>query len=353
MRMPMRWPRDRFVLLTLLLNAVVNCSEFGGLEPPDDAAPRGGSKSWGAGGTKASGGNGKAAAGASPRTAGGMSGGRSPSGGAATTVSGFGGLDGSAGSNGPGGSNATDHAGQGGVRSSGGAAGSAGPGGSAGSASGASAGVASEAGAAGALPTGAALGPFISEMIEGTSLSGNIKALEISVRAEGSLNGCRINIYANGAREHNRAFALSEVVTPTAPLVICSPGLDSAACQRRETLPFNGNDAILLLCAGTIADSFGTLGQDPKDAGWRADGVTTTDTTLRRRCESLTGDLNPDDEFVPNAEWWTPGTDVTDGLGTHCTGTPGSDAPLDANGGAGGIGGTGGTTPAPTPDLAG
>lgn len=232
----------------------------------------------------------------------------------------------------------------------GGAAGSASPGtakGTAGSASAmpGNAGAAARAGAGGAEPGSAGAGgsggeplrptpPIFSEYIEG---AGNNKALEVAIAEPGRLDGCVIRIYANGSLTASRTLTLSGFISPEAPFVICSPQLAASAgvvCDIAETLPFNGNDAVVFACDGQVVDSIGQLGSDPGEAGWGSGALRTQDRTLRRLCTVTEGDHDPSDAFDPSANGWVASTtDDFAGLGVLCEPT--------ADEGAGGAGGAG------------
>lgn len=182
--------------------------------------------------------------------------------------------------------------------------------------------------------------PFFSEYIEG---SGNNKALELASIEPGRLDGCVIRIYANGALSASRSIALSGAIVPNIPVAICSPQLSDLtgfSCDFTESLPFNGNDAIVLSCAGEVVDSIGQLGSDPGEQGWGSGALRTQDRTLRRQCAVTEGDREPSDPFELAADGWVAsGSDVFDGLGMRC-----EPVVEDGDDGAGGAGGAGGST---------
>ncbi|HWA76525.1 MAG TPA: hypothetical protein VG937_29520 [Polyangiaceae bacterium] len=182
--------------------------------------------------------------------------------------------------------------------------------------------------------------PFFSEYVEG---SGSYKALELAIAEPGRLEGCAIRIYANGSLTASRTIALTGVLTPETPLVICSSqlaALGGVTCDLNESLPFNGNDVVLLVCDEDVVDAFGQLGNDPGNAGWGSAPLRTQDQTLRRACTITEGDREPNDPFDLAANGWlSAGTDVFDGLGLRCE--PHDDDPDDP--GVGGAGGTPGT----------
>ena len=184
--------------------------------------------------------------------------------------------------------------------------------------------------------------PFFSEYVEGT---GSNKALELAIAEAGRLDGCVIRVYANGALSASRSIALTGLLTPETPLVLCSPQLAATTgvvCDYSESLPFNGNDAVLLWCDAEVVDSIGQLGADPGDAGWGSGSLKTQDRTLRRACTVTTGDRDPSDPFDLAADGWlAAAADAFEGLGTRC-----ERIEDDGAGGAGGSDGAGGSADA-------
>jgi hypothetical protein len=227
---------------------------------------------------------------------------------------------------------------------SGGAAGNAGKvtasnGGSTGGVSlpgGVSSTLAGSAGAAGASERSRPKPPFFSEYVEG---SGNYKALELAIAEPGHLEGCTVRVYANGSLAASRTIVLTGLLTPETPLVICSPQLavlSGVSCDLSESLPFNGNDVVLLACDDSVVDAIGQLGNDPGSAGWGTASLRTQELTLRRACSVVEGDHEPNDPFDLAANsWFSAGTDAFDGLGVRCE-------PIDDDAGVGGAAGAGG-----------
>lgn len=87
---------------------------------------------------------------------------------------------------------------------------------------------------------------------------------------------------------------------------------------------WNGNDAIVLRHIPTddVVDSFGQLGVDPGSVGWTGGSVGTTNRSLCRKTEVMSGDTMPADAFDPSMEWIgfaqdTPFTAMTD-IGCKC-----------------------------------
>lgn len=328
-------PSSQLLTLGLAALIVAACSDMTSfepqLEPGGTERSGGGTKpgSAGAGGKKSSSGGGGTSGG----------GARSPmtTGGRPTSNTTGGGSNGVGASSGAGGAGATS----GGTNSSAGSAG----------ASPANAGAAARAGEENATGGGAGGAsseplrkspPFFSEYVEGT---GSNKALELAIADAGRLDGCVIRVYANGALSASRSIALTGLLTPETPLVLCSPQLAATTgviCDYSESLPFNGNDAVLLWCDAEVVDSIGQLGADPGEAGWGSGSLKTQDRTLRRACTVTTGDRDPSDPFDLAADGWlTAAADAFEGLGTRCEPTVDAGAGGAGGGGAGGSAGAG------------
>ena len=161
---------------------------------------------------------------------------------------------------------------------------------------------------------------LITEYVEG---SGNNKALEIFNGTEDfiDLGSYSIERYSNGT--------LTPVIISLDPValdagqtwVLAHPLADAAvlavADQLDGNLNFNGDDALVLVYAGSlIVDSFGRVGEDPGDY-WSCDDGNTQNHTLRRLSSVCSGDTVVDDEFDPCLEWSFFASDVFTGLGNH------------------------------------
>jgi hypothetical protein len=90
------------------------------------------------------------------------------------------------------------------------------------------------------------------------------------------------------------------------------------ACVSSGALSFTGNDVLLLSCTNEIMDVFGRLGEDPMQNGWGAPTRRTTDITLRRNCDVIQGDRDPNDPFDPGLEWQEAPLDSFEDLGVRC-----------------------------------
>ena len=172
----------------------------------------------------------------------------------------------------------------------------------------------SAAGAAsGELPT-----LFFSEYVEGSS---SYKALEIAAQRRSILDGCKVGTYFNGKAEGTVVATLSGVLEAGQVLTLCSSSLQeklgAAVCQQVGNLTFNGDDALVVSCDGTILDVFGQIGVDPGSA-WGTGMNSTLDHTLRRACSVLGGKLPSATDttaFDPSEEWQAFPVDTFDGLG--------------------------------------
>lgn len=177
---------------------------------------------------------------------------------------------------------------------------------------------------------------LISEYVEG---SGNNKALEIYNGTEDFINlsSYTIERYSNGATT-STSIALDAVdLQPGEVWVIANPSSEQAlldlADQTDGNLNFNGDDALVLVFAGTeVVDSFGRVGEDP-GSYWSCDDGNTANHTLRRLSEVCNGDTVIDDAFDPCLEWSFFPSDVFTGLGSHFAecGAVGTDTPSWGN----------------------
>jgi hypothetical protein len=161
---------------------------------------------------------------------------------------------------------------------------------------------------------------IFSEYVEGTS---NNKALEIANVGTSAFDAsaCTVQLFSNGGATATATYPLTGTIAAGAVITIChasATGFSPASCTAMiggGVVGFNGNDALVLDCGGTV-DAIGQVGTDPGAAGWGSGSITTTDHTLRRAC-SASGDTNASDAFDPATEWTSPGLDVFDGLGTR------------------------------------
>ena len=153
---------------------------------------------------------------------------------------------------------------------------------------------------------------IISEYVEGSS---TYKAVEITALADGSLDGCNLAVYYNGAATPT-AYALAGPLPAGQSHVVCSSALSSAisACDQTAGLTFNGDDAIALECDGATIDVIGQPGVDPGTA-WGTGELSLLDHTLRRSCAVTSGDSNGADAFDPSSEWTGHAIDSFEDLG--------------------------------------
>ena len=162
-------------------------------------------------------------------------------------------------------------------------------------------------------------GLIISEYIEG---SGNNKVIELyngSDAIDLAANNCELRLTTN-ATGSNRTLELTGTIAMGETLVICNPSADvpDAVCDIRDSaINHNGNDPYALECDGMVIDSFGQLGTDPGDA-WAANGVSSQNQTLRRKCDVVGADTEESDAFDPSVDYDTFPINTFDGLGSHC-----------------------------------
>jgi len=148
-------------------------------------------------------------------------------------------------------------------------------------------------------------GLFFSAYLEGTS---NNKAIELFNGYTEAINlaDYEIQLFNNGHTSPDKyiRWASGEVGPGETYLIVHSSAekalKDKADRELSNLLEFNGNDALLLLKNGKVADRFGIVGDDPGSAGW---GGVTTDRTLVRKTSVLKGRVAPYTEFIPSDEW--------------------------------------------------
>lgn len=186
------------------------------------------------------------------------------------------------------------------------------------------------------LLTGTALAQtgdlIFTEYVEG---SDNNKALEIFNGTEDfvSLGSYTVEKYSNGSAT-STSIALPAVdLQPGDTWVIVNPLAEPAllglADQTDGNINFNGDDALVLMYAGTQAvDSFGRVGEDPGDYWGCMDG-NTQNHTLRRLSSICNGDTVVDDIFDPCLEFSFFPSDAFSGVGSHIAdcGAVGNDRP--------------------------
>jgi predicted extracellular nuclease len=172
---------------------------------------------------------------------------------------------------------------------------------------------------------------FFSEYIEGSS---NNKALEIfngtGAPIDLAAGGYQIQMAFNGSATPTLTIPLTGTVATGDVYVVAQasagPAILAQADQTNGSGWFNGDDAILLVKAGTPIDAIGQLGVDP-GTEWGTGLTSTADNTLRRRASISAGDTNPSDAFDPATEWDGFAVDTFDGLGAH---TIDGGGPVDA-----------------------
>jgi hypothetical protein len=173
---------------------------------------------------------------------------------------------------------------------------------------------------------------LITEYLEG---SGDNKALEIFNGTEDFINlgAYTIERYSNGSTT-SASIALTPVdLQPGETWVIvnplAAPALLALADQTDANLNFNGDDALVLVFAGSQpVDSFGRVGEDPGDF-WSCSEGNTQNHTLRRLSSICSGDSVIDDTFDPCLEFSFFPIDAFSGLGSHIAdcGAVGNDTP--------------------------
>ncbi len=160
---------------------------------------------------------------------------------------------------------------------------------------------------------------LISEYVEGSS---NNKAIEIyngtSAAVDLFTGGYKLEFYFNGSTSASTNIFLTGTVAAGNVFIVASASASTpilnVANQTSSSSFFNGNDAVVLKKGTAIIDVIGQVGFDP-DTEWGTGLISTGDNTIRR-IESITlGDTNPDDVFIPSAEWTGYDNDTFDDLG--------------------------------------
>ncbi len=183
---------------------------------------------------------------------------------------------------------------------------------------------------------------ILSEYVEGTS---NNKAVELynpgpdAINLSSAGSNYVVQVYANGSTSPT-TISLTGTVAAGATYVLvhslATSTLLAVANQTNSSLAHNGNDALVLRvggASGAVVDSFGQVGFNPGTA-WSSNGVTTVDSTLRRKATVTIGDTNSTDSFDPSVEWDSYAVNTFTGLGSHtndCNGSPPEGTPPTLN----------------------
>jgi hypothetical protein len=173
-----------------------------------------------------------------------------------------------------------------------------------------------------AVTASAALEPYFSEYVEGTS---NNRALEV-YNATGypiNLGGYKIEIYFDGFSTAGASLTLYPVNVANGGVFVVVNTLATAALyglanQVWAGMSFDGNDALVLrkIADNSIVDVIGQIGFNP-GAAWGSGLTSTQDHTLRRKIGVCTGHVNGSDPFDPAVEWDGYAVDTFAGVGYH------------------------------------
>lgn len=161
---------------------------------------------------------------------------------------------------------------------------------------------------------------LFSEYGEGSS---NNKYIEIANTGNVDFNlaGCSVRVYANGNTSPNSTIHLGgDDLAPGEVFLVCHSSAvapTNGTCDiSTVSLSHNGDDALELICDGTVYDVFGRIGERQT---WGSPPTTSIDATLRRNCDIIYGDTDGSDPFDPADEWTGHGNDNRDDLGLwHC-----------------------------------
>ncbi|WP_081231701.1 ExeM/NucH family extracellular endonuclease [Pseudoalteromonas luteoviolacea] len=176
---------------------------------------------------------------------------------------------------------------------------------------------------------------IFTEYIEGSSSN---KAVEITNFTGATLDLSRVTITLadNGkplTTEGLRTQTLSGELKHGETHVIANSSANDEIKSRQDSTStityFNGDDALVLMVDGQVADVFGQVGTDPGSA-WGSGDTSTKDKTLRRKDGITSGDTVLDDAFDPSVEWEGFAKNTADGLGcsgVSACGTDGGSTP--------------------------
>ncbi|MGD8572139.1 MAG: ExeM/NucH family extracellular endonuclease [Gammaproteobacteria bacterium] len=175
---------------------------------------------------------------------------------------------------------------------------------------------------------------LISEYVEGSSYN---KAIEIYNGTGNSvdLSTYELQYYFNGNTSAGRTIALSGTLADGQTYVVAEDAADPALRDLADQLDtstswFNGDDAVVLVNGGAIADAVGQIGYDP-GSQWGSGDTSTQNNTLRRMASVCAGDTDPYDAFDPAIEWNGYAQDTFDGVGSHTVNCGGEPPPSGGN----------------------
>ena len=155
----------------------------------------------------------------------------------------------------------------------------------------------------------------ISEYVEGSSNNKAIELLNTGTSAV-DLTAWELQVFYNGSNATGLTINLDGTVAPDGTFVFAhsqsDPAILAVADQTTGAGLFNGDDAVLLLNGGVVADSIGQVGVDP--GSYWGDTVRTQNQTLRRR-DGTNADNNPDDAYDPAVVFDSFAVDSFDDLG--------------------------------------
>lgn len=143
---------------------------------------------------------------------------------------------------------------------------------------------------------------------------GTDKLLSLTNTGHHPSEDCGIEVYSNGSTSPWRTLTIDTPLAPGQTWTLCSESIGENAedsglkygvvpvCDQLMTgSPYNGNDALLIVCGGREMDSFGQLGFDPGEAWSDGDELSSKDAHLTR-CNAEP-DKDPSDSFVLQDNW--------------------------------------------------
>jgi len=152
---------------------------------------------------------------------------------------------------------------------------------------------------------------FMSEYINGTAAGD--KGIELYNPTSSPVNlataGYKLQIYPNGLSSPTLNLSLTGTIPAGGTFLVRKNTASFSAPGREQTsnsadFTWTGDDVIILRKNTTTAvDSIGEIGVDP-GAGWPTAAANTSNRSMRRNANILTGDADPDDAYTtPLGEW--------------------------------------------------
>jgi hypothetical protein len=170
---------------------------------------------------------------------------------------------------------------------------------------------------------------IISEYIEGTGMNRAIEITNVGNQVA-DLALCMLEVNFEGGASVSGVLSAEGLLAPGQSHVVVHPEADAALLEKADSLaelPFDGDDTLALLYGGDLLDTIGTvLSPGP----WTSGGVTTRNSTLRRKDNVCVGNQAGFIHLETLAmEWEAFPQDNGDDLGSSVRECPAADLCLD------------------------